>query len=69
LRLIRLRCGRRTTCLLTDLREESEFSEQQAGVLYRMRWGVETFFRGFKRTLQNHKLRSHNPENAVRELQ
>ena len=33
-----------------------------------MRWGIEVFYRSFKRTLGRHKLRSASPQNAQLEL-
>lgn len=54
--------------LLTDVLEPERLSEETTAVLYRMRWGVEVFYRGFKRTLDQHKLRSRSPGNAIDEL-
>ena len=43
----------------------------QLGVttLYPMRWGVEVFFRSYKQTLEQRKMRSDAPEQALRECQ
>lgn len=76
LRLIRLksktRCkwsrSRREVYLLTNVFEESRLSEEQAAQLYRMRWGVEVFYRSFKQTLEQRKLRSRAPAPAGEEL-
>jgi hypothetical protein len=54
--------------LLTDVFDRERLSDETAGVLYRMRWGVEVFYRSFKRTLDQHKLRSRSPHNAIDEL-
>ena len=54
--------------LLTDVFDRERLSDKTAAVLYRMRWGVEVFYRGFKRTLDQHKLRSRSPDNAMDEL-
>lgn len=54
--------------LLTDVFDKERLSDETAAVLYRMRWGVEVFYRGFKRTLDQHKLRSRSPDNAIDEL-
>lgn len=54
--------------LLTDVFDRERLSDETAAVLYRMRWGVEVFYRGFKRTLDQHKLRSRSPHNAMDEL-
>ena len=37
-------------------------------MFYRLRWGVEVFYRGFKRTLDQHTLRSRSPRQARDEL-
>ena len=74
LRLIRL--GRRKgsgsqeqMCLLTNVFDRERMSPEIAASLYEMRWGVEVFYRAFKRTLDQHKLRSDAPEQAKWELQ
>ena len=56
-------------CLLTNVFDRERLSEETAGVLYRMRWGVELFYRGFKQTLEQRKLRSDSPDQARWELQ
>ena len=66
LRLIMLP-GRHGVYLVTD-RSEEELSFEQAGVLYRMRWGVEVFYRSLKQTLQQRKMRSRAPRQAKMEL-
>jgi hypothetical protein len=54
--------------LLTDVFDKEQLSDETAAVLYQMRWGVEVFYRGFKRTLDQHTLRSRSPHNAKYEL-
>jgi len=54
--------------LLTDVLDSQRLSDETMAVLYRLRWGVEIFYRGFKRTLDQHKLRSRSPRNAMDEL-
>jgi len=66
LRLITLP-GRHEVYLVTD-RSEEELSFEQAGVLYRMRWGVEVFYRSLKQTLQQRKMRSRAAGQAKMEL-
>jgi hypothetical protein len=76
LRLIRLksktRCKlsrhRRDVYLLTNVFDESRLSEEQASQFYRLRWGVEIFYRSFKQTLDQRKLRSRSPAQAYEEL-
>jgi hypothetical protein len=55
--------------LLTDVFDKQRLSDETAGVLYRMRWGVEVFYRSFKQTLDQHKLRSRSPQQAKDELE
>jgi hypothetical protein len=55
--------------LLTNVFDDQRMSVEIAASLYRMRWGVEVFYRGFKRTLDQHKLRSDAPQQARWELQ
>lgn len=68
LRLIRLtgRGGHRV-CLLTDL-SASQLSREDAGELYRRRWGIEAFYRGLKQTMNRRKMLSGSPEMAKLEL-
>jgi len=68
LRLIALNDSKTPVYLLTDVFDRQRLPDETAAVLYRMRWGVEVFYRGFKRTLDQHKLRSRNPDNAMDEL-
>ena len=68
LRLIVLKDAKTPVYLLTDVFDRQRLSDETAAVLYRMRWGVEVFYRGFKRTLDQHKLRSRSPDNAIDEL-
>ena len=67
LRLIRLAGGRHPAVLVSDLPDE-RLSDEQAGVLYRLRWGVEVFYRSLKQTLARRKMRSTAPEQARMEL-
>jgi hypothetical protein len=67
LRLIVLHDGRHPVYLVTDLSRE-QLSDEQAGVLYRLRWGVEVFYRHFKHTMEHRKMRSAAPGQAGDEL-
>lgn len=51
--------------LLTNVLEETRLSDETAGSLYAMRWGIEVLYRGYKRTLDHHKLRSDAPAQAL----
>lgn len=68
LRLVVAHTGRHAVYLVTNVLSTSELSDQQVIEIYRARWGVEVFFRSFKRTLGCHKLRSTAPANAQLEL-
>jgi hypothetical protein len=68
LRLIERREGKKKMCLVTNVLDKEALSEESAGVLYEMRWGVEVFYRSFKQTLQKRKMRSNSPEAAECEL-
>ena len=67
LRLIRLHNGRKPMYLLTDL-PAGQLTDRQAGQLYRLRWGIEVFYRSFKCTLGHRKMRSRAPQQAHCEL-
>lgn len=67
LRLIVLERKGKKMYLLTNLSAE-QLSEEQAAVLYEMRWGVELFYRSMKQTLSHRKMLSHAPKQARAEL-
>jgi hypothetical protein len=58
LRLIKVGSGRKAVYLLTNVLDSRHLSKGMAGAIYRDRWGVEVFYRTFKRTLGCAKLRS-----------
>ena len=74
LRLIRLKVKKKySRCrediyLLSNVFDTERLSDAIAGEFYKMRWGVEVFYRSFKQTLNHRKLRSRNPELAQEEL-
>ncbi len=71
LRLIAVRSTgdrRRKVYLLTSVTDPDQLSDEQASVLYRMRWGVELCYRSLKQTLQARKLRAHSSTVARFEL-
>jgi hypothetical protein len=68
LRLIVVEDGNRRMYLVTDVLDHERLSDRDAALLYRWRWGIETFFRGFKQTLARRRLRSSNPARAVLEM-
>jgi len=69
LRLIKVGCGVKAVFLLTNVLDPQRLSKQTAGAIYRLRWGVELFYRTFKRTLGYAKLRSKTGRRAQLELE
>jgi len=68
LRLVELHDGRKPVLLVTSVLEDSALTDTQAGALYRMRWGVEVFYRSLKQTLAQRKMHSEAPPQAQCEL-
>jgi Transposase DDE domain len=68
LRLLEFQGPRSKVCLVTNVLSERELSQRQAGLLYRLRWGVELQFRTLKQTFRRSKLRSRTADNALVEL-
>lgn len=69
LRLITLRDGRnRCIHLLSDVLDERELSDREAGQLYARRWGVEVLYRSLKQTMGRRKMVCGNPDHAAAEL-
>jgi len=70
LRLIRLREAQgQPIYLLTDILDKKQLSDKKAQRLYRMRWGIEVFYRSLKQTLQHRRLLSRTPEMCIAEAQ
>jgi hypothetical protein len=69
LRLIRVRGGKDSVYLLTNVLDRRGLTQAAAGQIYRWRWGVELFYRAMKRTLGYVKLRSRSANRAVVELE
>lgn len=68
LRLIELHDGRQSIYLVTNVLESHRLNDQAALAFYRMRWGLELWFRQMKQTLGLRKLQSQSPEHARLEL-
>ena len=71
LRLVRLKRvspGGGEMCLLTNVFDQERLSDETAAILYHLRWGVELFYRSYKQTLRQRKLRSKSPRAARWEL-
>lgn len=69
LRLIRVGVGVEAVYLLTNVLDRRRLSDAAAGAAYRKRWGVELFYRTFKRTMGFAKLRSRSGVRAEVELE
>jgi hypothetical protein len=64
LRLVVARGPRHPVYLVTSVLAGAALGDEQAIAIYRLRWGVELFYRRFKQTFGRRKLRSHCGENA-----
>ncbi len=62
LRLIELKVGSQTVCLLTNVLDEKQLSDKEAAALYKQRWGEEVFFRSYKQTMNRREILSRTPE-------
>ena len=69
LRLIRLRHGKQTLYLVTNVLDRKALTQSQARRLYRLRWGEEVFYRSYKQTLQRRKLLSRTAATCLVESQ
>lgn len=69
LRLIKVGSGGKAVYLLTNVLDAQRLSRKAAGNIYRLRWGVELFYRTLKRTLGCDKLRSKAARRARIELE
>jgi hypothetical protein len=69
LRVIVARGGKHPVYLLTSVLSARRLSDRQACDVYRLRWGIELFYRHLKQTYQRRKLRSAQAENARLELE
>ena len=61
LRLIRFDGGKQPIYLLTNVLDPEALTDEEARILYQMRWGVEVFFRSCKQTLDRRTLLSRTP--------
>lgn len=68
-RQIRIGEGDDAVYLITNHLDASTLSDLDAGVLYKMRWGVEVFHRHSKQTLENRKVASASPILALLEME
>jgi hypothetical protein len=70
LRLIKVRPQgkRKPIFLISNVLDQDRLSHETAAAIYRLRWGVEMFYRSLKQTLQRRKMRSAAPRQAALEL-
>jgi hypothetical protein len=64
LRLVVAQGPRHVVYLVTSVLRRAALMDEQVIALYRLRWGVELYYRQFKQTFGRHTLRSHRGENA-----
>jgi hypothetical protein len=69
LRLVKLARGQQTIYLLTNVLDPQELSEEEARLLYELRWGIEVFYRSAKQTLTRRRLLSRTPATCLVEAQ
>lgn len=69
LRLIRVGSRKNPVYLLTNVLDPTRLPRRAAGTIYRLRWGVELFYRTLKRTLGYAKLRSRSGRRGKIELE
>ena len=68
-RLIVAQGPRHPIYLLTSITDPKELSDAQVFEIYKMRWGIELFYRHLKQTFRCRKLRSASAANAALELE
>ncbi len=68
LRLVIVQGGKHPVYLVTSILSRRELSDRQVADIYRLRWGVEVYYRHFKQTFRRRKLRSYKAEHAQVEL-
>ncbi len=65
---VRLHDGRREMGLITNVLDPALLSDEQAREAYRLRWGIELWFRQLKQTAARRQLASRAPQQATLEL-
>ena len=68
LRLLVLTHGKQKMHLLTNIHAEEALSQEQAALLYEMRWGIEVFYRSCKQTMDKRRMLSRTPATCKAEL-
>jgi hypothetical protein len=69
LRLVKCVVGKKKMSLLTSVLDPKELTETEIAQLYKERWGIELEFRCLKQTFERRKLRSHNSDRALVEME
>jgi len=69
LRLIVLQRDNQKIYLLTNVFDPRQLSDEEASMLYEMRWGIEVFYRSYKQTLSRRRLLSRTPATCLAESQ
>ena len=69
LRLVKCVVGKKSMSLLTSVLDKSQLTDQEVAQLYKKRWGVELEFRCLKQTFGRNKLRCHNSDRALVEME
>ncbi|WP_435008826.1 IS4 family transposase [Tundrisphaera lichenicola] len=64
LRLVAVQEARHPMYLVTSVLDQERLKDHQVIELYRLRWGIELFYRDFKQAFGRRKLRSQRSENA-----
>ena len=68
LRLVVVQAGKHPVYLVASILNSTELPDCMVANIYRLRWGVEVYYRNFKQTFERRKLRSHRAQNAQVEL-
>ena len=68
LRLVIIQGGKHPVYLVTSILGNRKLSQRKVAEIYRLRWGVEVYYRSFKQTFTRRKLRSHKAEHTQVEL-
>lgn len=59
---------KRPVYLVTSVLDPAELTDQEAGEIFRQRWGIEVFYRTAKQTMQHHVMRSRTPDTCYLEI-
>jgi hypothetical protein len=68
LRLLIVHGGKHPVYLVTSILSSREMSDRNVAAVYRLRWGIEVYYRSFKQTFERRKLCSYKAEHAAVEL-